>query len=84
MILCILKGKMPSEMNKIIRKKRLKNFFRPVTRTLLLFLFGLNSPFLFCGKLTVCPMGNFSGFFCHLLIFFKINFFEKSFFESLE
>ena len=28
-----------------------------------------------------CPLGNFSCFFCRLLIFFKFNFFEKFFQE---
>ena len=31
--------------------------------------------------LTICLFGNFACFFCCLLIFFKINFFEKFFLE---
>ena len=34
--------------------------------------------------LTLCMLGNFSCFFCRLLIFFKINFFEKLFQEHYQ
>ena len=61
-ILCILKGKMPFKMHKIIffsRKKiyvrTLPKSFRPITQNTLIFLFGL----IHLKALTFCMLCNF-------------------------
>ena len=35
-----------------------------------------------CDDLSLCMLGNFSCFYCRLLTFFKINFFQKNSFRG--